>query len=276
MYAPSLEPVPRVTPFVKWAGGKGQLLAQLDPHFPRHFRRYLEPFVGGGAVFFHLQPHQSVLGDSNEELINAYRVIRDTPDDLIASLEQHRYESDYYYEVRSRDPQSLSDVERASRFIFLNKTCYNGLYRVNKKGQFNVPFGRYATPPRIFDTDNLRGVSRLLGTTELVCASYEQTVQRAEPGDFVYFDPPYHPLTATANFTRYTQIAFTDFDQFWLAQAFRTLSERGVFVMLNNSDTPLVRWLYKDLRVVEAKANRAINSDPAKRKPVVELIITNY
>ncbi|HEX2173680.1 MAG TPA: DNA adenine methylase [Dehalococcoidia bacterium] len=265
-----------MTPFVKWAGGKGQLLAQLDPYFPPHFRKYLEPFVGGGAVFFHLQPKRAVLGDSNEELITCYRVIRNSPEELIASLEQHRYESDYFYEVRARDPRQLTDVERASRFIFLNKTCYNGLYRVNRRGQFNVPFGRYATPPRIFDPSNILGVSRLLQTSDLVCASYEQTIQRAEPGDFVYFDPPYHPLSATANFTRYTQLAFTDFDQFWLAQAFRTLTERGVYVMLNNSDTPLVRWLYKAHRIVEARANRAINSDPAKRNPVVELIITNY
>lgn len=276
MLAPSIDPPARATPFIKWAGGKGQLLAQLSPAFPARFRKYLEPFVGGGAVFFYLQPRCAILGDSNEELINCYRVIRNTLDRLIASLKQHYYDSDYFYEMRSRDPATLSDLERASRFIFLNKTCYNGLYRVNRQGRFNVPFGRYARPPRIFDEENLRAVSRLLQDCELVCGSYEATIQCAEPSDFVYFDPPYHPLSPTANFTRYTQPAFSDFDQLWLAQAFRTLTERGCHVMLNNSDTPLVRWLYQDHRIREARANRAINSDPSKRKPVTELIITNY
>lgn len=276
MLAPAIDPPVHTTPFVKWAGGKGQLLAQLSPFFPKRFGKYIEPFVGGGAVYFHLQPKRAVLGDSNEELINCYRVIRHAVEELIASLERHVYDSAYFYELRARDPAQLSDVERASRFVYLNKTCYNGLYRVNRKGQFNVPFGRYSTPPRIYDGDNLRAVSRLLQDCELMCASYEQTIECAERGDFVYLDPPYHPLSATANFTRYTRLAFSDFDQCWLAQAFRALSERGCYVMLNNSDTPLVRWLYQPHRIVEARANRAINSDPTKRNPVTELIITNY
>ena len=276
MLAPLIDLPARTTPFVKWAGGKGQLLTQLSPFFPERFGKYVEPFVGGGAVYFHLQPKRAVLGDSNEELINCYRVIRHSVEDLIASLEQHVYDSAYFYDLRARDPAELSDVDRASRFVYLNKTCYNGLYRVNRKGHFSVPFGRYSTPPRIYDADNLRAISRLLQDCELICASYEKTIERAERGDFVYLDPPYHPLSATANFTRYTQLAFSDFDQCWLAQAFRTLSERGCYVMLNNSDTPLVRWLYQPHRIVEARANRAINSDPTKRNSVTELIITNY
>lgn len=276
MLAPALDPSVTASPFLKWAGGKGQLLPWLEPFFPRGFRRYIEPFLGGGAVFFHVQPRQAILGDANPELINCYQVVRDSVEDLIEHLHGHRYEREYFYEVRAQDTRELEPLERASRFIFLNKTCYNGLYRENRQGQFNVPFGKYARPPRIVNPANLRAASHLLRPHDLLCASFEETVDHARAGDFIYLDPPYLPVSATANFTQYIRHAFRDADQQWLAQAVRTLSERGCLVLLNNSDSPRVRWLYEGFRISEAQAPRAINCDPAKRQPVVELIITNY
>jgi DNA adenine methylase len=267
------------SPFVKWAGGKGQLLSQLNPFFPppSSYGRYFEPFLGGGAVYFHLQPARAVLSDLNEELITTYEVIRDKLDDLLASLQKHKDGAEYYYWVRALPRErKLSDVQRASRFIFLNKRCYNGLYRVNSKGEFNVPIGRHKTPPRIFDEANLRATSRLLRGAELRVASYEMSLALAGKGDFVYLDPPYQPLSATAYFTSYTKVSFGEADQARLAEVLQELDSRGARFLLNNHDTPSLRRMYAGFNMGVAMASRMINSRADKRGEVAELIVTNY
>jgi len=266
------------TPFVKWAGGKGQLLSQLDPFFPPPgaYGRYFEPFLGGGAVFFLLQPARAVLSDLNDELITAYQVIRDHLDDLLASLRRHKDEPEYFYKVRELLPQQLTPVRRASRFIFLNKRCYNGLYRVNSKGGFNVPLGRNKTLPRIFREPNLRSISSLLKTADLRVASFEEVLADAGKGDFVYLDPPYQPLSATAYFTSYTKHAFGEADQARLAEVLHDLDRRGVRFLLNNHDTPQLRRLYDGFHMDVAAAKRNINSRADRRGAVAELIVTNF
>lgn len=201
------EKIGRIKPPIKWAGGKTQLLSQLRPLYPKRFNLYLEPFVGGGAVFFDLQPDNALLLDSNFELINFYQVVKDNPSELLKDLEGHRNEKDYYYEVRSLDPTQMGSIERASRFLFMNKTCFNGLWRVNKKGKFNVPFGRYKKP-NFWDRENLYMVSVALQNTEVICSDFSSVLEYATPGSFVYLDPPYHPLSETSNFTSYTKDSF--------------------------------------------------------------------
>jgi DNA adenine methylase len=267
------------TPFVKWAGGKGQLLSQLEPFFPSpgSYRRYFEPFLGGGAVFFHLQPERAFLSDLNAELISAYEVIRDDVDGLLNSLRRHRDGPEYYYWVRDLPrTRAMSKVQLASRFIYLNKRCYNGLYRVNRRGEFNVPVGRYKTPPRIFDEQNLRNISRLLKNTNLRAASYELALERAGKGDFVYLDPPYQPLSATAYFTGYTKDSFGEADQAQLAEFLQQLDRRGARFLLNNHDTRQLRRLYDGFHIEVARAKRNINSRADRRDGVAELIVTNY
>lgn len=275
---PAAPPQGAVKPFIKWAGGKRDLLAQYQPYFPskEKIRRYFEPFIGGGAVFFHLQIHPAVLLDTNRPLIETYQVVRDHVAELIAVLQQHRNEKAYYYDVRAQNPEQLSAVERAARFIYLNRTCYNGLCRVNRRGQFNVPFGRY-TNPRICDTDNLYAASRALQRTQIQVADFEAVVGMAGPGDLVYFDPPYAPLSPTANFTSYTANGFSAQEQARLAQVFHRLHEQGCAVMLSNSNAPLIYELYggHGYNLVEISARRAINSAADKRGSITELLITN-
>jgi len=275
------------TPFVKWAGGKGQLLQQYEPLFPITFRDYFEPFVGGGAVFFFLHSQGrlrggATLSDSNEELMNCYRVIRDHVDELVEKLWEHdaqKMDKDYYYKVRKWDRdgriENMSAAERAARTIFLNRTCYNGLYRVNSKGQFNVPYGRYKNPT-VCDEQNLRAASQALQGVDLYTEDFERCLKRVKPGDFVYFDPPYHPLSATSSFTSYTKEDFGEEEQRRLARVFQKLEQRGCKVMLSNSDTPLVWKLYEDYRIGRVEANRAISCKASTRKGVTELVILNY
>jgi DNA adenine methylase len=265
-----------IAPFVKWAGGKRQLLPQLLALRPPRFSRYVEPFLGGGALYFALAPGRAVLGDLNSELIDAYRTIRDDVEGVMAALDRHRYDRDHYYAVRRLRPDQLSAVERAARFIFLNKTGYNGLYRVNRRGEFNVPFGRYRTPPRLYDAGNLRAAAALLAGAEIRHGPYEETLATAGAGDFVYLAPPYQPLSPSANFTRYTRDGFGPADQQRLADEFRRLDALGAYVMLSNSDTPLVRELYRGFSLVEVHANRLINSDHRGRTGITELVIRNY
>ncbi|GFN21970.1 DNA adenine methylase [Thermanaeromonas sp. C210] len=266
----------RPKPPVKWAGGKAQLIPQLEPLFPKkEYNLYIEPFVGGGAVFFHLLPHQAILIDSNEELINFYLVVRDNLEELLRDLRKHKNTREYYYSVRALDPEELSPVERASRFLYLNKTAYNGLWRVNSQGKHNVPFGRYKNP-KIVDEPNLRAVAEALKHAQIICGDFSRVLEFARPGAFVYFDPPYYPLSDTANFTGYTPDAFGPEDQKRLAVVFRELDRSGCLVMLSNSDTPFIRELYSgyDIRVVYAR--RAINCRPDRRGPITELVIRNY
>jgi len=274
-------------PFVKWAGGKGQLLSQFEPYFPPGFRRYIEPFVGGGAVFFHLSRQgrlagkQVILIDRLEELINAYRAVQGRAEDLIAELqrhEPHKIDADYYYAVRAWDRQKdyaqRSDLERAARFLYLNRTCYNGLYRVNRRGQFNVPFGRYRNPT-ICDVGNLQAASRALQGVTLLVGDFTRSLEMAGAGDLVYLDPPYHPLSDTANFTSYTAADFGFQDQQRLAGLFRDLDQRGCQVLLSNSATDLVRDLYDGYEQVEVQATRAISSKGDERGAISELLISN-
>lgn len=266
-------------PILKWAGGKRALLGQYEPLLPTTFGAYHEPFVGGGAVFFHLRPRleQAVhLSDVNAELINLYRALRDELPAVMKRLEEHRrrHSPDYYYKIRSVHPDKLDPTRRAARLIYLNKTCYNGLYRVNARGYFNVPLGRY-TNPTILDRERLQAASIALQGVELRQETFEQVLERAVEGDLVYFDPPYQPLTRTASFTSYTADSFSEADQARLAEVFRELDRRGVQVLLSNSDTPLVRELYRGFTLHEIQAPRFINSKASLRKAIGELLVSN-
>ena len=275
------------TPFVKWAGGKSQLLEQFESLFPTHFSRYVEPFVGGGAVFFHLLNHRfiingAILNDLNQELMSCYKVIRDQVEDLIEELyrhEPHKTEESYFYEIREWDRKpdfnARGPIEQAARTIFLNRTCYNGLYRVNSKGQFNVPFGKYKNP-RVCDEENLRAVSQALQGIELYSEDFVECVKRAERGDFVYLDPPYHPLNETSSFTSYTRDNFGDADQERLVETFRQLDKKGCRVMLSNSYTPFIRKLYDGYRQEVVTARRAISCKGNGRGAINEIAILNY
>jgi DNA adenine methylase len=265
-------------PFVKWAGGKRQIIDILIKNIPDNFGTYIEPFVGGGALFFELKPHRAIISDINAELINAYLVIKDNVEDLIESLKKHKNEKSYYYKLRSLNPDTLSPVERASRFIYLNKTCYNGLYRENSKGQFNVPFGNYKNP-KICDEENLRAVSELLNSidVQIFNCDYRETCKLAKEGDFVYFDPPYHPLSRTASFTKYTKFDFNEDDQIELSMVFRELDKKGCYVLLSNSNTDFIRDLYKDYEIIDVEAMRAINAKGNKRgRRKIEIIVKNF
>lgn len=265
-------------PFVKWAGGKGQLLNQMAPFFPREFRTFYEPFIGGGAVFFHLRPRAGTIADLNPELVNAFQVVKRAPKSLMRALNHHKLRANdeaYFYEVRALDPERLSPVERAARLIFLNKTCFNGLYRVNSRGRFNVPWGGYKNPA-VYSRENLLAASKLLKGKRVLCVDYKLACEAAGHGDFVYLDPPYHPGSPSSTFTAYTREDFREKEQRDLAVLFRDLTARGCKVMLSNSGTPLVRGLYEGFRIEVLSAKRAINSKGTGRGPVDELLIMNF
>ena len=277
---------PKCYPFVKWAGGKGQLIAEISKFIPSSFDRYFEPFLGGGANFFYLvsmknRRFTAILSDTNQELVNAFRVVSESVEELIKILRLHEKEyyksrQEYYYRLRISKP--LSDIERAARFVTLNKTCYNGLYRVNRKGLFNVPMGRYKKP-LICDAQNLRNISLILrkSNTELKASDYKEILnENASEDDFIYLDPPYSPLSSTSNFTGYTNIGFSNEDQQQLALVFKKLDKRGCRILLSNSNTPTIRKLYREYTVTEIQANRAINSKASKRTGHTELLIHNY
>lgn len=272
-------------PFIKWAGGKTQLLPELLRHAPQRFGRYHEPFIGSAALFFALHARGrltgAVLSDSNAELIGVYRSVRDAVEPLIDALRGHAVHAgdrDYYYEVRGWDRRpdwpERAMVERAARMIFLNKTCFNGLHRVNRSGHFNVPFGRYDNPT-VCDEPNLRAASGALQGVELLVTDFESVLERVAPGDLVYFDPPYLPLSATSSFTAYTRDAFGATQHRRLAAVFAALVERGCHTLLSNSSNPLVTELYGSYPMSEVAARRAINSVAARRGMIREIIVTN-
>jgi DNA adenine methylase len=269
----------RVKPFLKWVGGKSQLLQRLKAAAPSCYRTYHEPFLGGGALFFALRPKRAILSDINPELICAYKAVRDNLSGLIESLEKHVYDKDYYYRIRELDRtpeyEQLSSVEKAARLIYLNKTCYNGLYRVNSKGHFNVPIGAYKNPT-ICDVETLLGCSRALADAELSCSPFRDVLSRAEQGDFIYFDPPYVPLSSTSNFTSYSNEGFDAEAQAELAFVCSELNKRGVQFMLSNSNTDSVREMYGKFHLDSVSAVRAVNSQADGRGAVEELIISNY
>jgi len=272
---PGFDPRIKATrPFVKWAGGKTRLLGALLRQVPQDYGCYYEPFLGGGALFFRIQPGQAVLSDVNADLMQLYRVVRDEPQSLMTILAEHTYEKEHYYAVRALDPSHLDPVERAARMLFLNRTCFNGLYRVNRKGQFNVPMGRYKNPT-ICDPQVIMAASGALQNRDLREVSFEEAVSQAVRGDFVYFDPPYHPVSSTSNFTQYTKGGFGEADQRKLATLFDELTNRGVSCMLTNSDCVLVRELYASHLMTRVEVARSISRSVNGRGRVGELIIRN-
>lgn len=280
----------RPKPFVKWVGGKRQLLGQFKEKglFPPEAfnplkNTYHEPFVGGGAVFFDFLPLKANLSDMNGELVTTYNVIKDDLEVLITLLQNdyYTYDQERFYEIRELPKsRSLSELETATRFIYLNRTCFNGMYRVNKSGYFNVPFGRY-TNPLICDTENLAKVSLSLQKTSIKKQDYKTVLDKAKKGDFVYFDPPYYPVSKTASFTAYTLDSFLEREQEELRDAYVELHNRGCYVMLSNSDTPFIESLFEPyakegIKVHKVQAGRAINSNAGKRGKVLEVLVTNY
>jgi DNA adenine methylase len=271
--------IDKATPFLKWAGGKTQLLSQYRDYFPQPeaIHRYYEPFIGSAAVFFHLQPPHARLSDRNDKLIEIYKVVQRHVEGLIRALKKHKNDEDYYYQIRAQNPAGLTPIQRAARLIYLNKTCYNGLFRENSQGDFNVPFGRYRNPT-ICDAKRLHAAAQALQGVELCVADFEQAVEPAGPGDFIYFDPPYAPRSPTSNFTGYHRDGFSTADQVRLAETFHRLAARGCHVMLSNASVPLVYDLYdgRGYHLIPIQARRNINSKANGRGPIAELLITNH
>lgn len=272
-----------VAPFLKWVGGKRQLMPSIVDRLPENIKdyKYIEPFIGGGAVFFNLQPKNAVINDYNEELINVYQVIKDNLDELIIDLKKHKNEAEYFYSIRSLDRngefKKLSAVQRASRVIFLNKTCFNGLYRVNNAGEFNSPFGRYKNP-NIVNEPTLKAVNKFLNNNniEINSGDYSEILKQTDKKCFVYLDPPYHPISESSNFTGYVQGGWNMYDQIDLKTACDGLHKKGVKFLLSNSSADFIKDLYKDYKITIVKANRAINSNGADRGEVDEVLIRNY
>ena len=272
-----------LAPIVKWAGGKRQLLPALQKHLPHGWQglTYCEPFLGGGALLWALKPRVPVVNDLNAELMNMYHVVRDMPNELIEHLGQHHNTAEYFYQLRMQDraPEfaQRSPLERASRFIYLNKTCYNGLFRVNNAGEFNSPYGRYKHP-NIVNRENILAVSEYLNryNITLLHTDYQEVLDLLPPESFVYLDPPYHPLSDTSSFTGYVQGGWKEGDQERLRDACRDLDRRGIRFMQSNSDTPLIRELYAEFHLSTVQAVRAVNSKGSGRGAVSELIIRNY
>ncbi len=280
-------------PFLKWPGGKRQLLAQYAPYLPQVIEgRYFEPFVGGGALFFHLRPFQAVLGDANEELINVYRVVRDQPLQLIANLLSQGKTKEHFHEIRGWDRRNsqgrrvldeLSPIDRAGRFIALNRLSFNGLVRYNRKGEFNAPYGYYADPV-IANPWNIMAASLALRNVELLAGDFRQLIGRFSPGepdeftakDFIFFDPPYAPLVEQgSNFNAYTGDGFGEKEHIELAEFFIDLGAKGIPAMLSNADTPFVRALFSSEKIIEIQARRRINQDGNGRGKISELLILN-
>jgi DNA adenine methylase len=273
-----------VRPIVKWAGGKTKLLAELVARMPGEIGTYAEPFSGGAALFFAIADpsekyarkfDRAILADRNEELVIAYNAVKRDVDAVIRELSEYKYDRDLFYATRSKDPKSLTDAARAARLLFLNRTCFNGLWRVNSKGEFNVPFGRYKNPT-ICDEAGLRAASRALARAEIVHSDFSDVTRDLGRGDFVYFDPPYAPVSSTSDFTAYAAGGFGHADQVRLTTEVEALRDRGALVMLSNADTPVTRALYKEFTMAIVGVSRSINSDASKRGEIAELIVTTW
>lgn len=272
-----------IVPFLKWVGGKRQLIPEIKKMLPKGIanRPYYEPFIGGGALLFDLQPKQAVINDYNEELINVYCVIRDNPNELIEDLKKHKNTAEYFYEIRSLDRQplfnNLTKVERASRIIYLNKTCYNGLYRVNNAGEFNSPFGKYKNP-NIINEPVIKAVSKYLNLNKIQISNsdYEVILRDIPANSFVYLDPPYHPVSETSNFTGYIQGGWNESEQLRLRDVCNKLNANGVKFLLSNSASDFIKEIYSAYNIKTVQANRAVNSISSKRGQVDEFLICNY
>lgn len=270
-----LSVVPKAVPFVKWAGGKRKLIDLILSAAPTSFDRYLEPFVGGGAVALALGHPCMLLNDANVELINVYQVVRDNLDVLIPLLDEHqrKHSEEYFYVVRAQKPTDLTRIERVARFIYLNKTCFNGLYRVNKYDQFNVPFGRYKNPI-LYNLKDIQAASKALQNAELFSEDYRFFLeQHARAGDFIYIDPPYIPIGQFSDFKRYTKDQFREKDQRELAQLYAELIDRGAYPVLSNSYSTFALDLYARYSIQVVLANRNINHDGTGRNPIPEILV---
>jgi DNA adenine methylase len=274
-------PAAKTSPFVKWVGGKGKLRHALEALMPPgvELMRHVEPFMGGAALFFARGPERALLCDVNRDLVRTYELVRDELSSVVRHLEKlsRGHGEERYYAVRERynARAEQSPAERAAMFIYLNKTCFNGLYRVNRRGEFNVPMGRYANPT-ILDRATLTAASHALQNAELRHAPFEALLSDARPGDFIYLDPPYEPVSRTANFTSYAMDGFSQDDQRRLRDVYRELDRRGAKLMLSNSDVPFIRELYRGFRIDTVQAPRAVSCDPTKRGPVSEVVVRNY
>jgi len=271
-----------VTPVLKWVGGKRQLLPEIRKYIPQNISIYYEPFVGGGAVLFDLQPTKAVINDVNQELINLYEVIKNDVESLISELRQFKNEEEFFYDVRGWDRdsdkyKSLTNVERAARIHYLNKTCYNGLFRVNSSGEFNTPFGRYKNP-NITNEVTFRAVSKYFNNADVsfLNSDFEKAVKEIRKGAFVYFDPPYDPVSNSANFTGYAEGGFNRDEQMRLKTLCDELNNKGIKFMLSNSSTEFIRDIYKEYKLITLKANRSINSNANGRGEIDEVLVMNY
>ncbi len=269
----------KVHSIVKWAGGKRQLISTIKENMPENFNRYFEPFIGGGAVFFEIQPENAYISDTNEELINLYNIVKNNPLELIVDLRKHKNTKEYFLKIRNADRDASyrdwSNVQKASRFIYLNKTCYNGLYRVNSNGQFNVPFGNYSNP-KIVDEEKILNCSKILKNKEIRCGNFTEILKYVKKGDFVYFDPPYLPLNKTSNFTSYTKEGFNIDMQFKLKTVCDEIDKKSAKFLLSNSDTEVINELYASYNIKKVFASRAINSNANGRGKITEVLVRNY
>lgn len=272
-----------LAPILKWVGGKRQLLDTINPLIPKKITTYVEPFVGGGAVLFDLQPKKAIINDFNGELINVYRVVKENSHELLNLLEKHDElnSEEYYYKIRELDRTEnykvMSDVEKAARIIYLNKTCFNGLFRVNQSGQFNSPYGKYKNP-NIINKPAISAMSNYFNENniKILEGDYKQALKGLRKGSFVYFDPPYMPISTSSSFTGYTENGFSEKDQIELKKECDKLNARGINFLLSNSNHPLIRELYKDYEIITVKARRSINSNGNKRGEINEVLVRNY
>ena len=272
-----------LSPVVKWVGGKRQLLDDIIPLVPDHFSTYVEPFVGGGALLFELQPKKAIVNDLNHELINLYNVIKNNPKELLLLLEEHELNNseEYFYQIRDLDRSEsyneMSNIEKAARIIYLNKTCYNGLFRVNQSGQFNSPYGKYKNP-NIVNKPVVLAMANYFQNNNitLLNGDYKMALKNLRKGAFVYFDPPYMPISSSSSFTGYTENGFDKKQQIELKEECDKLNSRGIKFLLSNSDHPFIRDLYKDYEIITVKAKRSINSNSSKRGEINEVLVRNY
>ena len=272
-----------LSPVVKWVGGKRQLLNDIVPLIPKSYTTYVEPFIGGGALLFDIQPKKAIINDFNKELINIYKIVKTTPHELILLLEEHaRLNSEeYFYEIRALDRsplyEQLSSVEKAARIIYLNKTCYNGLFRVNQSGQFNSPYGKYKNPS-IVNMPVILAMSKYFNENNIhiTDGDYKAALKNLKKGTFVYFDPPYMPISSSSSFTGYTENGFNEQKQIELKNECDKLNSKGIKFLLSNSDHPFLRELYKDYEITTVSAKRSINSNASKRGEINEILVRNY
>lgn len=262
-------------PFLKWAGGKSQLIPELSKFVPVHFNKYIEPFIGGGAFFFYLNPGKAIISDSNEDLIITYLAVRDNVEEVIEILARYKNEESYFYYIRSLNPNKLCNSERAARLIYLNKTCFNGLYRVNKNGIFNVPYGKRNGD--FLNRDQLRDSSEFLKNVEIFHSDYLTILKKyAQKGDFIYLDPPYYPVGKYSDFKRYTKEFFYHEDHIILKEEFDRLVKIGCHVLLTNSDHPVIMELFHDYKIKVIETKRLISSNPKTRIGKDIIVIGNY